>query len=102
MSIEDGQQNMTNQPDSDPGALQRKVIKLAVESYIDEAEAEKKKLLKKVEAEKVKNRDIKDIAERLAMEILRFEPTHELANATLALLLEDKMMAGQAPLKEKR
>ncbi len=78
------------------------IIRLCVESYIDEAESEKKRLLGIVGKEQAKNRDIKDLAERLAMELERLSPGHELANATLALLLENKMKAGQDPATRKK
>ena len=86
----------------DPEKLKLQIIKISVESYIDDAEKEKKRLLDEVEKEKMKNRDIKDIAERLALELERLSPGHQLANDTLALLLENKMMPGQAPLRKKK
>ncbi len=89
-------------PHEDPGTMKLQIIKICVEAYVDEAEKEKKRLIDQVEVEKMKNRDIKDIAERLAMELDKAVPGHQLANDTLAMLLENKMMPGQAPLKRKK
>lgn len=89
-------------PHEDPGTFKLQIIKLCVESYIDDAEKEKKRLLDQVDVEKAKNRDIKDIAERLALELDRLSPGHVLANDTLALLLENKMMPGQVPVVRKK
>lgn len=67
------------------------IIRIAVEMYINEAESSKKKLLADVETEKHKNRTVKDLAEQLAREVLRFDPTNQMAEDALALLLENKM-----------
>lgn len=87
---------------TDPEKMKLQVIRLAVESYVDDAEAEKKRLLDVVEVEKAKNRDIKDYAERLAMELERLSPGHPLAAEVLALLLENKMKSGQSPGRKKK
>lgn len=88
-------------PQKDPDVLKRQLLALCVNSYIDDAEKEKKRLLGVVEIEQLKNRDIKDIAERLAMEVERLSPGHQFAAEVLALLLENKMMTDQSPRKKK-
>ena len=87
---------MENLDASDPERLKLQIIGLVVNSYIDDAETEKKRLLGVIEVEKNKNRDIKDYAERLALELDRLSPGHELATEVLALLLENKMKTGQS------
>ena len=72
--------------------MKLQIIRIAVEAYIDEAEQEKTRMLKRVEVEQAKNRHIKEIAEDLARELERVSPGHQLANDSLALLLEDQMM----------
>lgn len=95
--------NLPYPPDGadSPEMLQRKIIRLAVEAYIEESESTKKKLLSTIEVEKHKNRDIKDLAERLALEVQRLDPDNAFAAEALALLLENKMKAGESP-KRKR
>lgn len=67
------------------------IIRLAVEMYINEAESSKKKLIAEIELEKGKNKDVKDLAERLARELLQASPGNAFAEDVLAYLLENKM-----------
>lgn len=67
------------------------IIKIAVEQYINEAEAKQAGLEAQIEVEKYKNMTVKDTAMALAKKLLDHEPDNELAKETLALLMEDKM-----------
>lgn len=81
--------------------LKHQILRLAVLSYVDEAEATKKKLSQQVETERFKNREIKNYAERLAIELQRFDPAHPLAEEVLVLLLENKMKLPQSTSKSR-
>lgn len=81
---------------TNPEKYKMQIVRICVTAYIDEALAEKTRLLKRIEVEQAKNRDIKDFAEQLALELERLSPGHQLASDVLALLLEHKMKGGKS------
>lgn len=85
--------------EEDPHA---KIIRLVTEHYIDETEATLKELRAKVAFEQSKNTVIKDMAEYLARELLKFAPKDEVAEKALTLLLETKMKGEDPPRRGKK